>query len=379
MNEQVKISGPSDKKITQSGIANELKVVDSHSNDGPGMAKIKTLNDFESYRITKEKFIQPTEAVISICDAPVAAAGNITPVTAEGKAGKTASTTAFLAGAISSDGKADGFDKVSVIPNTEGKAIIHFDTEQSEYDQQYNIKTILQRAGLTQTPSHFLSYNIRTVQMENYRQITTDICDLASKEFNGVHLIVIDGAADFISSVNDETEANSIIAFFVALSVKHNCPIIIIIHLNENASRTKDTIPRGHLGRQAVRKGYCQLNITREGEISTLRVLRARKAGSEIPTICFSYNHDKGYHTSVDPGFIREEREREKETQAKSNIEKISKKIFVPPKALAHKNAISQIMKETAKSESTAKRMLREMEVWEIIRKHEDGFYRINL
>src|SRR5450432_1763745 len=111
-----------------------------------------TLADLEKYRVTKEKVIPRTQAMITIGNARVAAAGNITSVTAEGKMGKTAFSSVLLAGAISKTGDIEGFPDVNVIPNPDGKAVMHFDTEQSEEDQQHNINTVLKRGGNTETP-----------------------------------------------------------------------------------------------------------------------------------------------------------------------------------------------------------------------------------
>lgn len=346
---------------------------------GQRNGKEKRLADFEAFRITSEKNIPPTPATITIGGAPVAAPGNITPITAEGKAGKTAATSVLIAGAISKDGHVDGFTSVEVQPNPKSKAIIHLDTEQSESDQQFNLIKILQRTGIKTTPKNFLSYNIRTLPMQTYQQFTSEVCELANQEFNGIHLIVVDGAADYITSVNDEGEANGIIAFFISLAVKYNCPVILIIHLNENASRTKDTMPRGHVGRQAVRKGYCQLNIIKDGDVSTLSVLRARKASSETPTVCFRYSLEKGYHVSIESEDVSEAKEIVRDTKSRKKAEAIARKVFAPPAAFTYKDALLKIMKETMKSESTAKRILREMEGWDYLKKGDDGFYRLSV
>ena len=340
----------------------------------------KNLLDFEQYRITKEKSIVDPPATITINKAPVAAPGNITPITAEGKGGKTALTGVIIAGAISKTGIVDGFKDVSVIPNSEAKAVIHFDTEQSEADQQYNLKTILKRAEIESTPDYYHAYNIRTIPLKDYQHFTNDVCELCNEKYNGIHLIVIDGAADFITSVNDEAEANTIIFYFTTLAVKYNCPVLLVIHLNENAGKTNDTIPRGHVGRQAIRKGYSQLNITKEGDVSTLQVLRARKVGyNEVPLICYQYNKEKGYHISVDAEKIASEKQTEKEQGNINKIQKLANEIFSPPNALNHKESIFKIMKATKKAESTAKRYLNSMLGWDMICKNDDGNYRINI
>ncbi|HUZ57892.1 MAG TPA: AAA family ATPase [Hanamia sp.] len=355
---------------------NDLKLLDQPvSNEGNS---VKTFDDFEQYRITKEKHVEDPPATITIGGSRVAAPGNTTPITAEGKGGKTAFTCVCIAGAISTTGDIDGFKGLFVKPNPEGKAVIHLDTEQSEADQQFNLKTILKRAAIESTPDYYHSYNIRTIPLKKYEGFVNSICELCNQRYNGIHLIVVDGAADFITSVNDEAEANAIIFYFTTIAVKYNCPVLLVIHLNENAGKNNDTMPRGHVGRQAVRKGYCQLNITKESDVSTLQVLRARKAGcNDAPLICYQYSKEKGYHISVDPETIATEKQTEKDQANFRKIENLANEIFRAPNAWNHKESISKIMKQTSKTESTAKRYLNNMLGWDMICKNDDGFYRI--
>ncbi|HMK03690.1 MAG TPA: hypothetical protein VK489_05845 [Ferruginibacter sp.] len=336
------------------------------------------LKDFDSFRVTKEKHITEAKPVITISGAPVAAPGNITPITAEGKGGKTALVSILLAGAISTTGIIDGFPGVSVLPNVNKKAVIGIDTEQSASDQQYNVKTVLSLAGIEITPEYFYSYNIRTLPLTEYRQFTSSACELCNKEHAGIHLIVLDGGADYITSVNDEADANEFIAYAISLSVKYNCPVILVIHLNENAGKNGDTMPRGHLGRQAIRKGYCQLNITKDADISTLQVLRARKAGSsDTGLIHYRYSKEKGYHVSIDAETVISTKQGQKDMAANKKAEAIASKIFCPPASFTHKNSISEIMKITGKTASTAKRYLNDMIGWDFIEKGVDGNYRL--
>ena len=197
-----------------------------------GQQTEKVLEDYDLYRVTKEKNIPQPEPTITIAGAAFASPGNISGISAAAKAGKTALAGVILAGAISQTGEVEGFNDLAVIPNIEGRAVIHFDTEQSEADQQYFINTTLRRAKIEITPDYYRSYNIRQLNLENYQEVTDRVCELANERFKGIHLIVIDGGADYIASVNDEEAANKIIEYFIHLSIKYNCPVIVLIHLN---------------------------------------------------------------------------------------------------------------------------------------------------
>lgn len=381
MNQTESIIAPTNgkhKKPTPVFSISDFTGITKDENQVPLSAAIKILEDFDSFRITKEKHVVDAPATITFGDSKVAAPGNITPVTAESKAGKTAVINVIIAGAISQDGVVDGFDNLTVIPNRDGKAVIHMDTEQSEADQQYNLKTVLFRAGLEATPEFYHSYNIRTLGIKEYEAFTENVCKLCYEKYNGIHLLVIDGGADYITSVNDEAEANAIVSFFTKLAVVYNCPVVLVVHLNENAGKNTDTMPRGHIGRQAVRKGYCQLNITRDGDVSTMQALRARKAGTiDTPVICFQYCKIMGYHISVDPENIQTTKQNNKDMAGKIKAEKIAAKIFTGTSSCSYTDSISKIMKETGKSKPTAKRYLDDMQGWEIVRK-EEGLYYLN-
>lgn len=353
----------------------EKKQAPEFSNDELSNGLNIELSKFDAYRVTKEKQIPNPPPTATIGDSPILAAGNITPMTAEAKGGKTAAANVFIAGAISDSGNYDGFNDLFIQSNPSGKAVLHFDTEQSEADQQYNLKTSLTRAGYNSTPDYYRSYNTRTLPINEYQNFTSTICELASECFNGIHLIVIDGGADYITSVNDEAEANAIITYFIFLAVKYNCPVLLVIHLNENAGRNGDTMPRGHVGRQAVRKGYCQLHITKTGDISTMQVLRARKAGNDTPVICYQYSKDHGYHISVDAAIAGAKCSRS--SVLRNNLESICKEVLPLGASLSYTQLRDELSQTTDKSAGAAKRYIENLESWKAIKKGPDGNYRI--
>jgi hypothetical protein len=354
----------------------EKKQAPEFSNDELSNGLNIELSKFDAYRVTKEKQIPNPPPMATIGDSPILAAGNITPMTAEAKGGKTAAANVFIAGAISDSGNYDGFNDLFIQSNPSGKAVLHFDTEQSEADQQYNLKTSLTRAGYNSTPDYYRSYNTRTLPINEYQNFTSTICELASECFNGIHLIVIDGGADYITSVNDEAEANAIITYFIFLAVKYNCPVLLVIHLNENAGRNGDTMPRGHVGRQAVRKGYCQLHITKTGDVSTMQVLRARKAGNDTPVICYQYSKDHGYHISVDAELAKVKNV--KTSNVRTGLEKVCKEVLPFGVPISYTDLVSKIMQVTDKSEVSCKRYVKDLQGWDTIKKGNDGNYRLN-
>ncbi|MBI5371373.1 MAG: AAA family ATPase [Sphingobacteriales bacterium] len=328
------------------------------------------LTKYADYRVTAEKNIDQPDPVILMGVASVASPGNLTAISAAAKTGKTAVSAVFLAGAIRQSEAWDGFGPdLTVKTNLDNHAVICFDTEQSEADQQYKVKTVLRRAGLDATPGHYLEYNIRSLSITDYQKVTDEICQAAFKKFGGIHLIMIDGGADYILSVNDESAATLIVQYFIHLAIRFKCPVIVIVHQNPGSGKE-----RGHFGSEIQRKCYGLLEITKSGDISTLAPKMLRKAGNgDVPNISFRYCKIAGYHVPVDPPDteqIRAENERKRH-------EVIAKAVFGPGIALTYADAVSAIMKETSRQERTAKSMIKNMIGWELIKKGEDGRHRI--
>lgn len=356
------------------GKVTSLKIEDitsSINEDAKALKNQFSLSDYEYLRITKEKEIARPRPAVTIDGSAIGTPGNLLGISAQIKAGKTAIKGVFLAASLSETGIADGFPTIVCEP-AKGKAIIDLDTEQSEADQQDNLNTVLQRAGIQQTPGNLQSYNIRQLSMKDYREFTNNICDLCAEKFSGIHLITIDGAADFIASVNDEEKANEILEYFTHLSIRFNCPVIIIVHLNPNSDKE-----RGHLGSQLQRKCFGLLTIekVKGSDISTLIPKAFRKAGNtDVQPIHFAYNKEKHYHVQVNAP----DNEKEKASVIMIRHKVIAKEVFDNMAAYSYTNAVKVIMKHTNKGNRTAKSMISNMAGWEFIIKGDDGNYRLN-
>lgn len=325
-------------------------------------------DEVNKYRVTAEKDIPEPQPFIKIGQGTIATVCNLTVISAEAKAGKTGLVGVFIAGAISRSGEYDGFNDLTVQHNINGQAVIHFDTEQAEYDQQRNIKRALKRNGFDRTPDYFRSYNIRKLKLDTYRQFTEDACDTCDKQFNGVHLIVIDGGADYIASVNNEDDATNIRQFFEHLSIKYNCPVIVVVHLNPGSDKE-----RGHFGSEMQRKCFALIKVEKKGDVSTASAKFTRAASfADIPHLSFIYDKEKGYHVSCEGG-----------QSVKDNAEylkaiEIAKAALPAPNSYLHKDAIPAIMRITKKKERSTKALLNDMVGWGIVT-HDGKWYRLKI
>jgi hypothetical protein len=325
-----------------------------------------TLSEYESYRITDTTEIKRPIPVIKISGETISTPEAITVISGAPKSGKSAFCSILIAGAICS-GEIDGLAEVEVLANDTQKAVIHVDTEQAPWKQQANQKTILRRATLNSCPPFYLSYNLRKLEIEEMQTTLTNICEAADKQFSGIHSIFIDGLADFIRDPNDQAASFDIVKYFEALAQTHFTSVIVVIHTNKGSDSE-----RGHLGSQVQRKAEGILSVKKEGEISYLDPKLLRHASDDIPKIQFRYNYEKGFHTQCEVDSPQDKKVNEKILK----MQIVCEKVFSGQKSYQYKDAISAIMRETAKSLPTAKSMFSEMKAHEMIIQGDDNFWR---
>lgn len=329
------------------------------------------LLEIEPLRMTSLKIVLPLNPIVMIGSSNVSTPGNVTTFSGEGKSGKTAALGALMAGAIR-EGGYDGFENLNVALNKHKRAVIHVETEQSESRHQVNHKTILQRAGLFETPPYFLSYNIRRNPIDQYKSIVEKACKGAMEKFGGVYLIVIDGGADFISDVNEAGEANALVKWLEELAITFQAPVIVVVHVNPGSDKE-----RGHLGSQLQRKSESLLLIKRKDDISTIEAKLLRNAGiGDTPHIQFTYDKLKGYHVSCGTAVPELDN---KDLLRIAKIKSIAKTAFKNNLSLGYKEAIEQIIIASNKSEAPAKNMFKEMKVRGIITQTNDKKWALNL
>lgn len=328
-----------------------------------------SLSKFDYLRITKEREIEKPVPTFFICDAPFAVSGNISSISAQVKAGKTAIRQTMLTAATSPTGKVEDFPEITAEPNFNRYAIIDIDTEQSEADHQYLIDTALRRNKITETPENLLSYNFRRLSLADYKTTLKGICEAAKRQFNGVYIIIVDGGADFLTSVNDEKESRQLIEFLTHLSIEYACPVVVVIHQNPGSEKE-----RGHFGSDIQRKCFALVSISKEGDISTIQPKAMRKAGgADMPLISFQYNREKGYHVSI--GTVN--KEGEKDRQKRENHYRIAKEALLPLTSYRHTDLVKALMSHTDKADKTVRTMIINMTGWGIIEKSQDGLYRL--
>ncbi len=232
---------------------------------------------------------------------PIATPGNLTTVTSKAKTGKT--TTLSAAGAAIVAASADRHDRDTFkfsAPHNSDQAVIVIDTEQSQYDSWLCYERGLKRAGETTDPKWLMHYSLVGYTPEQIKAAILLALDHGKATHKGVFILILDGVADLVSSVNDEVECNALVVWLRSLSVNYNCPIICVIHSNESVQSGDDG--RGHLGKQLIRKAESNLVLRKESDITTITSDKQRKAPiTEKDAVSFQWSEELQMHVSCKP------------------------------------------------------------------------------
>jgi DNA replication protein DnaC len=98
--------------------------------------------------------------VISAGDVPLGTQGNILCITGGEGTGKSNYVAALIAGAIIKDNQSIDTLGVSVRDNSDGKAVLLYDTEQSEVQLFKNVSNLMKRAKLKEKPEELRAFSL---------------------------------------------------------------------------------------------------------------------------------------------------------------------------------------------------------------------------
>lgn len=184
--------------------------------------------------------------------------GNLTNLIAQAKAGKSAFTGVMLAAAICAEFGVEDRDTLGVRATAPGrKRLLHLDTEQSPFDHDAHIRRALRRAGVSTPPEWLASFGLAGFSADELRE-SLRLGWSDAQAAGGVFAVIIDGTADLVNDVNDPKECNAFVAELHDLAIRHDCPIVNVVHENPGQDGGK---MRGHLGSQLERKAESNLRL----------------------------------------------------------------------------------------------------------------------
>lgn len=304
------------------------------------------------------------QMIVSVNDVPLGTQGNILCITGGEGTGKSNYVTALIAGAIGhpDNGKDKVIDTlgVSVCENSKRKAILFYDTEQSEVQTYKNITNLLRRCGRETMPEYLKAYCLTGMSRKERLQAIIQSMDKFHYQYRGIHMVVIDGIADLIKGANDETESIAVVEELYRLAGIYNTCIVTILHFIPSGLKL-----RGHLGSELQRKAAAILSIEKDTEpsVSVVKALKVRDGSPlDVPIMQFAWNKDAGMHV-----YLGEKPKEEKEKRKEDELVAVARDIFGRQNFITYVDLAEQIQAILDVKERTAKSYIKFMREKEII------------
>ena len=306
------------------------------------------------------------QMVVSVNDVPLGTQGNILCITGGEGTGKSNYVTALIAGAIGQydNNKDKVMDTlgVSVCENNKRKAILFYDTEQSEVQTYKNITNLLRRCGRETMPEYLKAYCLTGMSRKERLQAIIQSMDKFHYQFRGIHMVVIDGIADLIKGANDETESIAVVEELYRLAGIYNTCIVTILHFIPSGLKL-----RGHLGSELQRKAAAILSIEKDTDpsVSVVKALKVRDGSPlDVPIMQFAWDKDVRMHV-----YLGEKPKEEKEKRKEDELVAVARDIFGRQDFITYVDLAEQIQAILDVKERTAKSYIKFMREKEIIRK----------
>ena len=306
------------------------------------------------------------QMVVSVNDVPLGTQGNILCITGGEGTGKSNYVTALIAGAIgqSDNNKDKVMDTlgVSVCENSKRKAILFYDTEQSEVQTYKNITNLLRCCGRETMPEYLKVYCLTGMSRKERLQAIIQSMDKFHYQFRGIHMVVIDGIADLIKGANDETESIAVVEELYRLAGIYNICIVTILHFIPSGLKL-----RGHLGSELQRRAAAILLIEKDTDpsVSVVKALKVRDGSPlDVPIMQFAWDKDAGMHV-----YLGEKPKEEKEKRKEDELVAVARDIFGRQDFITYVDLAEQIQAILDVKERTAKSYIKFMREKEIIRK----------
>jgi hypothetical protein len=294
-----------------------------------------------------------SEMIISINDVPIGTQGNLLGITGGEGTGKSNYVGSLISGVIREQDKIDTLG-TSILANSENKAVLLYDTEQSEIQLYKNISNILKRSKQHSMPSCFRAYSLTSMSRKERLQAIIQSMDKFYYQFGGIAVVAIDGIADLVRCANDEAESVAVIDELYRLAGIYKTCIIGVLHFVPNGLKL-----RGHLGSELQRKAAAILSIERDDDplVSVVKALKVRDGSPlDVPLIQFAWDKEAGMHT-----YIGEKPKEEKEKRKRNELVSVARSIFNKQRYCTYVDLCEQIQANLDVKERTAKSYIKFM------------------
>ena len=183
------------------------------------------------------------QEIISAGDVPLGTQGNLFGITGGEGTGKSNYIAAIVAGCICPAGAEVDTLGIQITANGKHKAVLLYDTEQSEVQLFKNVSNLLARAKQPDKPDELKAFCLTGMSRKERLNAIVQSMDKFYYQYGGIQLVVIDGIADLVKSANDEAESVAVIDELYRLAGIYNTCILCVLHFVPNGLKL-----RGHLG-----------------------------------------------------------------------------------------------------------------------------------
>ena len=300
------------------------------------------------------------QVIISAGDVPLGTQGNLFGITGGEGTGKSNYVAAIVAGCICpADAEVDTLG-IQITTNGKHKAVLLYDTEQSEVQLFKNVGNLLARAGQQDKPEELKAFCLTGMSRKERLHAIVQSMDKFYYQYGGIQLVVIDGIADLVKSANDEVESVAVIDELYRLAGIYNTCILCVLHFVPNGLKL-----RGHLGSELQRKAATILSIEKD-EDPTQSVVKALKVrdGSpfDVPLMLFAWDKTAGMHL-----YKGEKPREEKEKRKEKELVGVARDVFGRQEHITYIDLCEQIQQILDVKERTAKSYIRFMRERDII------------
>ena len=307
------------------------------------------------------------QMIVSVNDVPLGTQGNLLCITGGEGTGKSNYVAALIAGAVKPE-NAEGIDTlgVSIEGNPKGKAVLFYDTEQSEVQLYKNVSTLLRRCGRDTMPEWFKAYCLTGMSRKERLKSIVLSMDKFHYQYGGIHLVVIDGIADLIRCANDEAESIAVVEELYRLAGIYNTCIVTVLHFIPNGLKL-----RGHLGSELQRKAAAILSIEKDTKpaVSVVKALKVRDGSPlDVPLMQFAWDKGKAMHA-----YLGEKPKEEKDRRKEEELVAVARELFSRKRFIGYMELSEELQTAFEVKERTAKSYIRFMREKEIIVKSPDS------
>lgn len=307
------------------------------------------------------------QMIVSVNDVPLGTQGNLFCITGGEGTGKSNYVAALIAGAVKPE-NAEGIDTlgVSIEGNPKGKAVLFYDTEQSEVQLYKNVSTLLRRCGRDTMPEWFKAYCLTGMSRKERLKSIVLSMDKFHYQYGGIHLVVIDGIADLIRCANDEAESIAVVEELYRLAGIYNTCIVTVLHFIPNGLKL-----RGHLGSELQRKAAAILSIEKDTKpaVSVVKALKVRDGSPlDVPLMQFAWDKEKAMHA-----YLGEKPKEEKDRRKEEELVAVARELFSRKRFIGYMELSEELQAAFEVKERTAKSYIRFMREKEIIVKSPDS------